>query len=184
MLLSLERIREKGRQHFDDSLSGGSGAADGLTRYGAEDLWKSLLAVGELAGELTADEGGGETAEGTEGQSEFDCVGDECAIEAVAGLRLDAVAMVEAREWAVDLFIGEVTVPDEFSDAGGEADAAGNPAKRAKGNEDLRADAGGDASEAAGEIGMKRARWRWREVRVVDARLEFGGHEVGQVGGV
>jgi hypothetical protein len=184
MLLSLERIREKGRQHFDDSLSGGSGAADGLAGDGAEDLWKTLLAVGELAGELTADEGGGETAEGTEGQSEFDCVGDECAIEAVAGLRLDAVAMMEAREGAGDLLVGEVAVPDELGDAGGPSNAFRDPAKWAEGNEDLRTDACGYAREAAGGIGIERFRGRWSEARVFNLGFEFGGHEVGQVGGV
>ena len=184
MLSSLERIREMGRQHFDDSLSTGSGAADGLAGDGREDLWKAALAVGELAGELTADEGGGETAEGTEGQSEFDCVGDECAIEAVAGLRLDAVAMVEAREGAGDLLVGEVAVPDELGDAGGPSNAPGGPAKRAEGDEDFRADAGGDAGESAGGIGMEGTWRRWSEARVFNLGFEFGGHEVGQVGGV
>jgi hypothetical protein len=89
----------------DDSLSGGSGAASGLAGYDGEDGWKTLLAVGELAGELTADEGGGETAKGAKGQSKVDGVGDKCAFKAVAGFGQEAVAMTKAREWAVDLFV-------------------------------------------------------------------------------
>jgi len=78
-----------------------------------------------------------------------------------------------------------VAVPDEFSDAGGEADAPRDPAKWAEGDEYLRADScGSDTSEAAGGVGMEGTRgWR-SEAGVFDLRLQLRGHEVRQVGGV
>jgi len=65
------------------------------------------------------------------------------------------VAMVEAGEGAVDLLVGEVAVPDEFGDASGPTNAFGDPAKGLEGDEDFRADAGGDACEAAGGVGIQ-----------------------------
>ena len=162
----------------------GSGAADSLASYGGEDGGKTPLPVGELAGELAAHECGSEIAEGTKGQCIVDCVGDECAFDSVAGLGLEAVAMAKGREGAGELLVSEVAVPDEFGDAGGESDAFGNPANRAEGDEDLRADAGRDACKAASGVLMLGTRgWRG-EAGVFNASLEFRGHEVGQVGGV
>jgi len=63
--------------------------------------------------------------------------------------------MMKAREGASYLLVGEVAVPDEFNDAGGPADAFWRPAEGLEGDEDFRADAGGEPMKRRAGSGLR-----------------------------
>jgi hypothetical protein len=104
---------------------------------------------------------------------------DQRPAHALARVHHKLVPMVPALEWTFLLYVGEVMVPFEFSDA-----CDPGHAQRKKREEAKRS--GNDRADSRGFCKVNRIwrRWRRDEDKLIDSGLRSGGHDARQILGV